>query len=157
MKTNDLVDGYTLPKGDKLLKDIGSTITSYRKSKSLTQTRLGSLMGLKKAQVCKIEKGDNLTIATISRAFSAMGIGVTVAIEPLIIENELTEVVDDIVMTVFEFADMYGLTPSQAFKYLDVFGGIEHMLLFHDSIKDESVHHTVEDLKCLCRRKGGKI
>lgn len=157
MKTKKPVDGYIIPNRDRLLKDIGSTITTYRKSKSLTQTNLGAIMGLKKAQVCKIEKGENLTVATISRAFSAMNIDVFVETEPQISESKLTEVVDDTVMTVFEFADKHNLTSSQAFRYLDAFGGIEHMLLFYDSIKNESVQHTIEDLESLCRRKGGKI
>lgn len=157
MKTKELVDGYFISKGEILLKDIGSTITAYRKSKSLTQTDLGAIMGLKKAQVCKIEKGENLTIATVSRVFSAMDIDVTVATEPQISENELTEVLDDTVMTIFEFADKYGLTPSQAFRYMNAYGGVEHMLLFYDSNKNESVLHTIEDLRSLCRRNGGKI
>ena len=32
-------------------------------------------MGVKRAQVSRIEKGHNLTFSTISRAFKAMGIG----------------------------------------------------------------------------------
>lgn len=157
MKTKELVDGYNIYKSESELKDIGSTITSYRKRKALSQTSLGSIMGLKKAQVCKIEKGENLTISTISKVFSAMDINVSVETEPRISENRLTEVLDDMVMTIFEFADKYGLSPSQAFRYLDNYGGIEHLLMFYDSIKNESVQHTVEELECLCRRKGGKI
>ncbi len=140
-----------------VLRDVGSVITSYRKTKSMTQTDLGNKMGLKKSQVCKIEKGENLTIATISRAFSALGIDANLTIEPEISDENLRPCLDDIVMTVSEFAKTSGLSNIQAFKYLDTFGGIEHLLLFHESIKNESLNNTIEDLIQLCRNRGGKL
>ena len=43
----------------------------------MTQDQLAELMGVKKAQVSRIERGLNPTLSTITRAFSALGIPVT--------------------------------------------------------------------------------
>ncbi|MDE5586104.1 MAG: helix-turn-helix domain-containing protein [Muribaculaceae bacterium] len=51
---------------------IGEAIRQARKEKNLTQEQLGNLMGVKRAQVSRIEKGHNLTVSTIIKAFKAM-------------------------------------------------------------------------------------
>ena len=56
---------------------IGESIRKARQAKELTQEQLGELMGVKRAQVCRIEKGRNLSLNTIARAFKAMGINAT--------------------------------------------------------------------------------
>lgn len=56
---------------------IGESIRKARQAKELTQEQLGELMGVKRAQVCRIEKGHNLSLSTIARAFKAMGINAT--------------------------------------------------------------------------------
>ncbi|MCD8209201.1 MAG: helix-turn-helix domain-containing protein [Bacteroidales bacterium] len=53
---------------------MGEAIKKARKSKKLTQKQLGERMGVKRAQVSRIEKGNNLTFSTIARAFRAMGV-----------------------------------------------------------------------------------
>ena len=53
---------------------IGEAIKNARKSKNLTQSQLGELMGVQRAQISKIESGKNLNFATIARAFKAMDI-----------------------------------------------------------------------------------
>ncbi|MCR5394387.1 MAG: helix-turn-helix domain-containing protein [Bacteroidales bacterium] len=53
---------------------IGEAIRQARLSKNLTQEQLGEMLGVKKAQICKIENGGNVTFRTISRVFQAMGI-----------------------------------------------------------------------------------
>lgn len=53
---------------------IGEAIKQARKEKKLTQSQLGELMGVQRAQISRIERGHNLTIGTIVRAFKAMGI-----------------------------------------------------------------------------------
>jgi len=53
---------------------IGEAIRQARESKNLTQEQLGAMIGVQRAQVSRIEKGNNLTISTISRVFKAMGI-----------------------------------------------------------------------------------
>lgn len=53
---------------------IGEAIRQARKEKNLTQTQLGELMGVQRAQVSKIESGKNLNFSTVAKAFKAMGI-----------------------------------------------------------------------------------
>lgn len=53
---------------------IGEAIKKARKEKNLTQEQLGELMGVKRAQISKIETGKNLNVSTIARAFKAMNI-----------------------------------------------------------------------------------
>ncbi|WP_302616142.1 helix-turn-helix domain-containing protein [uncultured Muribaculum sp.] len=52
---------------------IGEAIKLARKEKKLTQQQLGELMGVQRAQISRIEKGHNLTVSTIVKAFKAMG------------------------------------------------------------------------------------
>lgn len=58
---------------------IGEAIKQARKEKNLTQEQLGDLMGVKRAQISKIESGKNLNFSTIANAFKAMGIPATLA------------------------------------------------------------------------------
>lgn len=53
---------------------IGEAIKRARKEKKLTQAELGSLMGVQRAQISRIESGKNLTIGTIVRVFNAMDV-----------------------------------------------------------------------------------
>ena len=53
---------------------IGEAIKQARKEKNLTQEQLGELMGVRRAQISKIESGKNLNFSTIARAFKAMDI-----------------------------------------------------------------------------------
>ena len=58
---------------------IGEAIKRARKEKNLTQEQLGELMGVRRAQISKIESGRNLNFSTIARAFKAMGIPANLA------------------------------------------------------------------------------
>jgi DNA-binding XRE family transcriptional regulator len=53
---------------------IGEAIKQTREAKNLTQEQLGELMGVKRAQISKIESGKSISFSTIVRAFKAMGI-----------------------------------------------------------------------------------
>ena len=50
---------------------VGQTI---REKLNLTQEDLGNLIGVKKAQISRIENGKNLTIATILKVFKALDV-----------------------------------------------------------------------------------
>lgn len=56
---------------------IGEVIKAARKERNMTQDQLAELMGVKKSQVCRIERGNNPTINTITRAFNALGMAVS--------------------------------------------------------------------------------
>ncbi len=56
---------------------IGEAIKAARKERNMTQDQLAELMGVKKAQVCRIERGGNPTLNTVARAFHALGLAVS--------------------------------------------------------------------------------
>lgn len=56
---------------------IGEAIKAARKERNMTQNQLAELMGVKKAQVSRIERGYNPMLSTITRAFSALGMAVS--------------------------------------------------------------------------------
>ena len=54
---------------------MGETIRKVRQSKNMTQEELGALIGVKKAQISRLERGyNNMTLTTICRVFRALGI-----------------------------------------------------------------------------------
>lgn len=54
--------------------NIGETIKKARLEQNLTQEELGERVGVKKAQISRIEKGGGITIPTMSKIFRALGI-----------------------------------------------------------------------------------
>jgi DNA-binding XRE family transcriptional regulator len=60
---------------------VGDAIKQARKSLNLTQEELAKRIGIQRAQVSKIENGKNLTLATVSRAFKAMGLNVSLTVQ----------------------------------------------------------------------------
>lgn len=58
-----------------VLKSIGETIRKALQSKNMTQEELGVLIGVRKAQISRLERGyNNMTLTTVSRVFRALGI-----------------------------------------------------------------------------------
>ncbi len=53
---------------------VGEAIKAARLSQKLTQEELAERMGVKRAQVSRLESGRNLTFSTISRAMRALGL-----------------------------------------------------------------------------------
>lgn len=54
---------------------VGDTIRKARQSQNLTQEELGAMVGVKKAQISRLERGgNNVTLSTISKVFRALGI-----------------------------------------------------------------------------------
>ena len=67
---------------------IGEKIKQLRLEKHLTQTQLGELIGVKRSQISKLEKGNHsATVSTIMKVFHAMKAQVKLRIET----EELTE------------------------------------------------------------------
>ena len=60
---------------------IGEAIKQARKNKNMTQEELGELMGVKKAQVSRIESGHTFNLSTVARAFKALGLHVNLEVE----------------------------------------------------------------------------
>jgi len=56
------------------LELIGDLIKTARKKKKLTQEQLGELVGVKKAQISRLENSTgNVTFETVMRIFNALG------------------------------------------------------------------------------------
>ncbi|MGM9685128.1 MAG: helix-turn-helix domain-containing protein [Bacteroidaceae bacterium] len=56
---------------------VGKAIKQARESQQLTQAELGKKMGVQKSQVCRIESGKSITLASMMRAFHALGVQVS--------------------------------------------------------------------------------
>jgi len=63
---------------------IGEMIKRARKERNLTQSELGALIGVQKAQISKLENGtSNVTISTILKVFEALKAKVNFKVELL--------------------------------------------------------------------------
>lgn len=64
------------------LELIAERILTLRKQRNLSQSELGELIGVKKSQISKIEKGtQNVTIETLLKVFHALQANVSLKIE----------------------------------------------------------------------------
>ena len=73
------------PKRDEYEKEVKADIEAYhvgealklaRLAQGLTQDEVGERMGLHRAQVCRMESGKSITLASMMRAFRALGVEV---------------------------------------------------------------------------------
>jgi ribosome-binding protein aMBF1 (putative translation factor) len=53
---------------------VGEAIRRARVAQKLTQAELGEKMGVQRAQVCRLESGKSITLASMMRAFRALGV-----------------------------------------------------------------------------------
>ena len=56
---------------------VGEAIKKAREAQKLTQAELGERMGVQRSQVCRIESGKSITLASMMRAFRALGVQVS--------------------------------------------------------------------------------
>lgn len=54
--------------------NIGEAIRKARIEQNMTQEELGERIGVKKSQISRLEKGNSITIPTMSKVFRALGI-----------------------------------------------------------------------------------
>jgi len=68
-------------------------IKELRKAKDLTQDQLGAMIGVKKSQISRLEKGDaNVTIGTLLKVFKALNANIKLQIEMAKPEDTLIHV-----------------------------------------------------------------
>ncbi|MBR3530547.1 MAG: helix-turn-helix transcriptional regulator [Bacteroidaceae bacterium] len=60
---------------------VGEAIRQAREAQELTQAELGERMGVQKSQVSRIESGKSITLASMMRAFHALGVQVALEME----------------------------------------------------------------------------
>ena len=54
--------------------ELGEAIKRARLQQNLTQEELGERIGVKRAQISRLEKGHSISIPTMSRVFKALGV-----------------------------------------------------------------------------------
>lgn len=54
--------------------EIGEAIKKARLQQNLTQEELGKRIGVKKAQISRLERGGSISLPTMSRVFRALGV-----------------------------------------------------------------------------------
>lgn len=130
MKTKDLVCGYGKRNSDIFaLNDVGAGIRNCRKSNALSQNQLGERLGVRKSQVCKIEKGNNLTLDTVSGAFSSMGMKASVVIEPDMDDTTLYFLVSDLFDRIEEWGQKRGLDFRSAYIEMKEVGMVDEFIM----------------------------
>ncbi len=60
---------------------MGAAVKNARQQQHLTQEELGNKIGVKRSQISKIEKGKNLTFATVSRVFRALNVPASLTLQ----------------------------------------------------------------------------
>lgn len=53
---------------------LGEVVRERRMDQNLTQEELGKRMGVKKSQVSKLERGDDMSLRSMRRVFRALGV-----------------------------------------------------------------------------------
>ena len=75
----EMLDKVLGKPGDLAREQYETDINAFLIGETIKKARLQrELMGVKRAQVSRIEGGRNLTFATLSRAFKAMGVAATI-------------------------------------------------------------------------------
>lgn len=60
---------------------VGEAIKQAREAKHLTQAQLGEKMGVQRSQICRLESGKSITLASMMRVFKALGVQVALDME----------------------------------------------------------------------------
>lgn len=137
------------------LKKIGTLLHLRRKSRGLTQEEVGSMIGVQKAMVSKVENGQSVNFNTISRMAEAFEVEPVVELKPVKKPDKNT--IDYVMTAIIEFAKKHGLTIREASNYLNRFKGIDYLTEFYDVEHTLSFNDCVDDLTVVCRNNGGVI
>ena len=66
-------------------------------------------------------------------------------------------IIEYLVVFVVEFAKHYKLTQTQAFNYIDQYGGMELLEQQYEYFHTQSFESNIDDIATYCRRKGGTL
>lgn len=137
------------------LTKIGKLLHLRRKNKGLTQDEVGSMIGVQKAMVSKVENGLSVNFNTINRIAEALEVEPVVELKP--IKKPDKEIIDYVMTAIIEFAKKYGLTIREASNYLNRFKGIDFLTEFYDVEHTLSFNDCVDDLTVVCQNNGGEV
>lgn len=65
--------------------------------------------------------------------------------------------IEYVVAAISEFGKTHGLSPAEAYRYLNRFKGMEMLDRFYDVMHTLSFKDTTDDLTAFCHRQGGKL
>ena len=137
------------------LTKIGKLLSLRRKNKGLTQDEVGSMIGVQKAMVSKVENGLSVNFNTINRIAEALEVEPVVELKP--IKKPDKNIIDYVMTAIIEFAKKYGLTIREASNYLNRFKGIDFLTEFYDVEHTLSFNDCVDDLTVVCQNNGGEV
>ncbi len=137
------------------LTKIGKLLSLRRKNKGLTQDEVGSMIGVQKAMVSKVENGLSVNFNTINRIAEALEVEPVVELKP--IKKPDKDIIDYVMTAIIEFAKKYGLTIREASNYLNRFKGIDFLTEFYDVEHTLSFNDCVDDLTVVCQNNGGEV
>lgn len=137
------------------LTKIGKLLNLRRKNKGLTQDEVGSMIGVQKAMVSKVENGLSVNFNTINRIAEALEVEPVVELKP--IKKPDKDIIDYVMTAIIEFAKKYGLTIREASNYLNRFKGIDFLTEFYDVEHTLSFNDCVDDLTVVCQNNGGEV
>lgn len=137
------------------LTKIGKLLHLRRKNKGLTQDEVGSMIGVQKAMVSKVENGISVNFNTINRIAEALEVEPVVELKP--IKKPDKDIIDYVMTAIIEFAKKYGLSIREASNYLNRFKGIDFLTEFYDVEHTLSFNDCVDDLTVVCQNNGGEV
>lgn len=137
------------------LKNIGMLLRLQRENNNLTQNEVGSMIGVQKAMVSKVENGHCVNFDTINRIADALGVEPMVELRPT--KQPDKNVIDYVMTAIIEFAKRHRLTIREASNYLNRFKGIDFLTEFYDVEHTLSFTDCVDDLTVVCQNNGGGI
>ena len=137
------------------INKIGSLIRDERIRRSITQEELGMKVGVRKAQISKIESGKSLTTKTIIKVVEALGLSATIKLTNS--QNINKCVIGYIVAAISEFAKTHNLTLQEASNYLNRYKGLDFLSEHYEAEHLLSFEDSVQDLTRICYNQGGGI
>ena len=134
---------------------IGILIRQERILKSLTQEELGVKIGVRKAQISKIENGSVVNIKTLKKVIDVLEMNLNVKIStPRQLNHKIAGF---IIACISEFAVSYNLTIREASNYLKRYQGLDFLTKHYDAQHLLSIEDSVQDLAKICYNNGGAI
>ena len=130
-------------------------IREERTRRGMTQEELGAIVGVKKAQISKVERGRGATIKTIMKILSALDVFATVK---LVNSGRIDKcIIGYVVAVINEFAKTYNLTLREASNYLNRYKGLDFLVEHYEAEHLLSFEDSVQDLMRVCYNHGGGI
>lgn len=137
------------------LSSIGALLAQRRKDKGLTQSEAGTMMGVRKAMVSKIENGVSVNVASIEKLADALGVEPEIKLTPKCKPDK--NIIEYVMTAIIEFARHHALTIREASNYLNRFKGIDFLTEFYDVEHTLSFNDCVTDLTIVCQNNGGAL